>query len=62
MQTQLGCFIFWKPLTNHYEMGSHHKLLVVVQVFTIKSDYWLSEADYNKIVEWTRSILPEGNS
>jgi hypothetical protein len=30
-------------------------------VFTIKSDYGLSEASYNRIVEWTRSILPEGN-
>jgi hypothetical protein len=30
-------------------------------VFTIKSDYRLSEAGYDRIVEWTRSILPKGN-
>jgi hypothetical protein len=30
-------------------------------VFTIKSDHWLSEAGYDKIIEWARSILPEGN-
>ena len=33
-------FIFWKILTNHYE---------------------LSDVGYNKIIERTRSILPEGN-
>jgi hypothetical protein len=30
-------------------------------VITIKSDHGLSEADYDKIIEWARSILPEGN-
>jgi hypothetical protein len=30
-------------------------------VFTIKMDHGFSEADYNRIIEWTRSILPEGN-
>jgi len=31
-------------------------------VITIKSDHGLSEAGYDKIIEWARSILPEGNS
>ena len=31
-------------------------------MFTIKSDYGLSEAGYDIIVEWVRSILPEGNA
>jgi len=30
-------------------------------VFTIKSDHGLSEVGYDKIIEWARSILPEGN-
>jgi hypothetical protein len=30
-------------------------------VFTIKSDHGLSEAGYDKIIEWAKSILPEGN-
>jgi len=30
-------------------------------VFTIKSDYKLSEASYDRIVEWVRNILPEEN-
>jgi hypothetical protein len=30
-------------------------------VFTIKSDHGLSEAGYEKIIEWARSILSEGN-
>jgi len=30
-------------------------------VLTIKSDYKLSKVGYYKIVEWTKSILPEGN-
>jgi hypothetical protein len=30
-------------------------------VFTIKSDHELSEVGYDKIIEWARSILPEGN-
>jgi hypothetical protein len=40
---------------------NHNKLSAVAQVFTIKSDHELSEAGYNKIIEWARSILPEGN-
>jgi len=40
---------------------NHNKLSTVAQVFTIKSDHGLSEADYDKIIEWARSILPEGN-
>jgi len=45
----------WDGCTNH------SKLSAVAQVFTIKSDHGLSEAGYDKIIEWTRSILPEGN-
>ena len=45
----------WDGCTNQ------GKLSVVAQVFTIKSDHGLSEAGYDKIIEWVRSILPEGN-
>jgi len=45
----------WDGCTNH------GKLSTVAQVFTIKSDHELSEAGYEKIIEWARSILPEGN-
>jgi hypothetical protein len=45
----------WNGCTNH------SKLSVVAQVFTIKLDYGLSEASYDIIVEWARSILPKGN-
>jgi len=45
----------WDGCTNH------SKLSAVAQVFTIKLDHGLSEACYDKIIEWTRSILPEGN-
>jgi len=45
----------WDGCTNH------NKLSAVAQVFTIKSDHGLSETGYNKIIEWARSILPEGN-
>jgi hypothetical protein len=45
----------WDGCTNH------SKLSAVAQVFTIKSDHGLSEGSYDKIIEWTRSILPEGN-
>jgi hypothetical protein len=45
----------WDGCTNH------SKLSAVAQVFTIKSDHRLSEAGYDKIIEWARSILPEGN-
>ena len=47
---QLGFLICWKILTNHYGMAAR----------TIKSDHGLSEAGYDKIIEWARSILPEG--
>jgi hypothetical protein len=45
----------WDGCTNH------GKLSAVAQVFTIKTDHGFSEAGYDKIIEWTRSILPEGN-
>jgi hypothetical protein len=41
----------WDGCTNH------NKLLGVAQVFTIKSDHGLSEAGYDKIIEWVISIL-----
>jgi len=44
----------WDGCTNH------SKLSAVAQVFPIKSDHGLSGADYDKIIEWARSILPEG--
>ena len=47
--------LLWDGCTNH------NKLSVVALVFTIKSDHELSEAEYDKIIEWARSILPEGN-
>jgi len=45
----------WDGCTNH------SKLSAVAQVFTIKSDHRLSEAGYDKIIEWARSILPDWN-
>jgi hypothetical protein len=45
----------WDGCTNH------SKLSAVAQVFTIKSDHGLNEARYDKIIEWARSILLEGN-
>jgi hypothetical protein len=48
-----------EPLWDGYT--NHSKLSAVAQVFTIKSDHRLSEARYNKIIEWARSILLEGN-
>jgi hypothetical protein len=45
----------WNGCTNH------NKLSAVAHVFTIKLDHGLSEAGYNKIMEWARSILLEGN-
>jgi hypothetical protein len=47
--------LLWDGCTNH------NKLSVVALVFTIKLDHELSEAGYDKIIEWARSILPEGN-
>ena len=40
---------------------NHSKLSVVARVFTIKFDYGLSEVGYDRIVEWVKNILPEGN-
>jgi hypothetical protein len=48
-----------KPLWD--ECTNHIKLLVVAQMFTIKSYYKVNETSYDIIVEWTRSILPEEN-
>jgi len=48
-----------KPLWDDYT--NHSKLSVVALVFTIKLDFGLSEADCDRIVEWARSILLEGN-
>jgi len=45
----------WDGCTNH------SKLSTVAHVFTIKSDHGLSETGYDKIIEWTRSILRERN-
>jgi len=45
----------WDGCTNH------SKLSIVAQVFTIKLDCGLSEAGYDRIIEWARSILPEEN-
>jgi hypothetical protein len=36
---------------------NHGKLLVVAQVFTIKSDHELSEVGCDIIVKWAKSIL-----
>ena len=44
----------WDRCTNH------SKLSVVAQVFTIKSNHGLSEASYDKIMEYARSILLKG--
>jgi len=46
----------WDGCTNH------SKLSAVAQVFTIKLDHELSETGYDKIIEWARSILLEGNT
>jgi hypothetical protein len=45
----------WDGYTNH------SKLSVVAHVFNIKSDHELSKAGCNRIVKWTRNILPERN-
>jgi len=45
----------WDGCTNH------SKLSPIAQVFTIKSDHRLSEASYDKIMEWARSILSKKN-
>jgi hypothetical protein len=43
--------LLWVGCTNQ------SKLSVIVQVFTIQSDYGQSEAGYEKITEWVRSIF-----
>jgi len=40
---------------------NYNKLSIVAHVFTIKSDHELSEADYDRAVEWVRNILLEVN-
>ena len=40
---------------------SQNKLSVIAQVFTIKSDYRLSEIDYDNIIKWVKNILLKGN-
>jgi hypothetical protein len=45
-----------EPLWN--DCTNHSKLSAVAQVFTINSDNGLSGAGYDKIIEWTRNILP----
>ena len=50
---------FDEPLQDGYT--NHSKLSVVAQVFIIKLDHESSEVGYDKIIEWARSILPEGN-
>jgi hypothetical protein len=47
--------LLWDGYTNH------SKLSAVAQVFTIKSDHRLSEVRYDKIIEWVKSIIPQGN-
>jgi hypothetical protein len=47
--------LLWDGYTNH------SKLSIIAQVFTIKSNHGLSEASYDRIIEWIRSILLEGN-
>jgi hypothetical protein len=63
MQTRPGFFYLLKDSDESLWDGctNHSKLSVIAKVFTIKSDYRLSEASYDRIVEWARSILPEGN-
>ena len=41
---------------------NHSKLSAIAQVFTIQSNYGLSEAGYDRIIEWVRSIVPKENS
>jgi hypothetical protein len=45
----------WDGRTNHSILSA------IAQVFIITSDYRLSEAGYDRIIEWARSILPEEN-
>jgi len=45
----------WDDCTNY------SKLSTIAQVFTINSDYRVSEAGYDRIIKCVRSILPERN-
>jgi hypothetical protein len=47
-----------EPLWDGYT--NHSKLSAVAQVFTIKLDHGLSEAGYDKIIEWARSFYLKG--
>jgi hypothetical protein len=46
--------LLWDGCTNH------SKLSAVAQVFTIKSDHGLSEAGYDKIIEWREAFYLKG--
>jgi hypothetical protein len=48
-----------KPLWN--KCTNHSKLSIIAQVFTIKLNHGLSEADYDIIIKWTISFLLERN-
>ena len=39
------------------DVANTFRLSAVAHVFTIKSDHGLSEAGYDKIVEWARELL-----
>jgi len=39
---------------------NHSKLSVNAQMFTIKSNYRVSEVGYDRIIKWTRSIYLKG--
>jgi hypothetical protein len=43
------------------ECKNHSKLSIIAHVFTIKSDRRQREVDYDKIIEWAKSNLHEGN-
>jgi len=40
---------------------NHSNLSIIAHEFTIKLDHGLSEANYDIIIKWARTILPEGN-
>ena len=46
----------WDSCTNH------NKLTAVAHVFTIKLDHRLSEAGYDKFIEWRRAFYLKGIS
>jgi hypothetical protein len=45
----------WDKCTNH------SKLSIISWVFTIKSDYDISEVDFDSRIEWEKNILQEEN-